>query len=194
MEKSTSEVCHSSLSVHTFTMQSEDILKQFAESICALEALDKPVYVDIQCLKSTKGDIIKEFSAKCEDGPTAWIMVISPDEAQPVLKRNNHLRDQVHGIDWGTGHICIEKLRSITRTLFENNRRVFVKGRQKVAVLTKQLSIPLDNITTLNDCSQLIELRKVFCAPSCVYHREMDDTLACSMKNVGALVSLFMPW
>lgn len=172
----------------------EGSIGEFVKAIWLLEAMDKPVYVDVQCLRSTEGEVIKEFSASCEGGPTAWVLVKSPPGAQPHLEDNEYLRDRIHGIYWCTGFIEENTLRSITKKLFSGTRQLRIKGVRKVSILVEKLDISRQCVDVLFDCPKLKDLCATYKVESCAYHQDMDKNLQCAMKITNALVCNYMAW
>lgn len=173
--------------------RTRSVVNEFIGAIQSIEASDKPVYVDIQCLCSTEGKIIKEFAVSCEGEPTACITVTSPPDATPKVKVNRYLRNRVHGIDWSAGVIDEQTLRLLTEELFCKTS-VCVKGRWKVKILKMKLVIP--SIKVLRGRPRLQDLRTTFARDKtpCAHHQNMNKSSVCSMQNTTSLVSNYIEW
>lgn len=162
-------------------------IEEFRNTIRAMESTSGPIYVDLQCLNSNEGYVIKEFAAKCAGvASAAWIMIRSPSGAFPIARDNSHLLKSVHGISWDAGDIDECQLKAYTRRLF-NNRPVFVKGQQKLNLLATKLGVPEALITSLDTYPSLNRLRSMFSSPPCLYHRRLDNSFLCATKHTHAL-------
>lgn len=167
----------------------EGPIGEFVNNIWTLELMDNPLYVDVQCSRTTEGEVIKEFAAKCKGGPTAWILVKSPQNAQPDIECS-----KTHGICWDQGIIDELMLYSFTKKLFNNFRRVCIKGRRKVKVLVEKLNISRSCIDVLFDAPKLRVLSLLEDKPQCKYHeyfygKDKKRGVECAMENVNTLVS-----
>lgn len=170
--------------------QKTDVLCHFLTSIRAMEAVKYPIYVDIKCLNTNRGYIIKEFSARCLGAPTAWITIKSPAGVIPIQKDNDHLVTSVHGIHWDVGFIDVQQLCMYTNKLFRNNcRPVFVKGIQKVDILANALKIKKELIESLDEFPKLRSLRELYDPPACPYHRQLDKMMSCTLKHTFVLMA-----
>lgn len=177
----------------SFMKSEERFIQMFREDINTLADMNTEIYVDIQCLNSNKGCVIKEFSVTCVGGPTAWILVKCPFDSLPAPD-SQYVSSKLHGITWDTGYIDNLLLRLLTNRLFSQKRPVFVKGRQKVDVLVEMIQIPRLDITSLEDVPKLKALREIYSKTPCPYHQKLDSTLVCTTRHVKALVAYLKTW
>lgn len=165
------------------------ILERFKKAVRELESSENPIYLDVQfLLKSTGGYVIKEFSAQCAGSPTAWITVKSPANARPNAC-NEYTTTRVNGLDWDTGVIELDDLRTTTSELFRKGRRIFMKGVDKVTAVVQILKIPRKDIVELSHLQTLRSLRRhVTMDDECPFHRHLSQSFACAKRHTNALL------
>lgn len=173
----------------TSRFENDLILLGFRLSVLQLADNHNPIYLDVQFLQtSTKEYVIKEFSAQSAGSPTAWITVKSPADVEPNTYTNDYVTTVLNGLEWSTGVIDIDQLRSTTSVLFKNGRRIYMKGLDKIQVVVRILNIPRQDIVDLFFLPKLEILRSnVTMEEECPFHRRLSKSLSCAKRNTHAM-------
>lgn len=156
---------------------------RFRLAVRAMESLKSPMFVDVQCLNSSDGYVIKEIAIVCFGYSPACILVKSPTN---VSLQENGLVVK-HGIDWEMGYIDLDSLIRTTAKLFSSGRTVYVKGPEQAKILTKYLNVPTKTTASLDGAPEYGTLRMHYHKLGdsiCIYHHDK----ACAAANAVALM------
>lgn len=192
-EESPRKVENGGVTLSQSSTDAEKIIERFRDSVSVLEKADEPLYVDIQFLVTEdKEEVIKEFCAECPGFPAAWITVRAPADATPNETQNDFVKRRINGLEWRTGVIELDELRSMTKSLFGDGRQLYTKGLAKVRAITKHFSVSHRNIHDLSDLPCLSDLRRnvrLDDKDECPYHKHTwRSHLACAKKHTRAMI------
>lgn len=149
--------------------------------------------IDIQCFKDNKNRIIpkevgvvalhKEFTAH-------WI--VSPDcnsksLRKEILRQNNWLTVNHHGIEWCEGDVSLKKMQKNLQEICMKADKIYVRGKEKKELLEKVTTREIINLERDNACPPFQKL--TWCEKYCIQHAIKPCYLryACALNNAFRL-------
>lgn len=162
--------------------------------MCQKKQMDKSdwAFVDFQGFKSNSNRfIVKEFAMKTKNikfhdivkSPKANVTAILDEDHQRQAK---WLTENYHGLDWNSGFINLNELRSIIKPILMK-KIIYIKGEEKVKWLKDIL-----NDHKINNCDIIINLETIGCTINlnkkyCTNNQQSKEFRICnkhlSMKN-----------
>lgn len=153
------------------------------------------VIVDIQCVKNHKNVFIpKEVAIVAIDGDYSAHWMIAPSKSidsftYEIKKENNWLKTHKHGLDHFEGEVPLNSLNKVLKELTNKVNRIFVRGREKYAILQKLTSTEVINLEYDNDCPSFDNLP--WCDTYCIQHalKLLHLHYCCALNNAHRLKS-----
>lgn len=148
--------------------------------------------IDIQCFKDNKNRVIpKEVGvvALHKDFSAHWI--VSPEcnsksLRKEILRQNNWLTVNHHGLEWCEGDISSKKMYKNLQEICMRADKIYVRGKEKSELLVKVTTRQVINLEQ-DECPPFQKL--IWCEKYCIQHaiRPCYPRCACALNNAFRL-------
>ena len=149
--------------------------------------------IDFQCFRDNENRVIPKevavLSVK-QDFSAHWItapLYKSNKLKSDVRRTNNWLTLNHHGLDWYDGEVSVKDVYKNLRGICRRADKIYVRGREKAALLSKVTTREIINLELEDDCPPFQKL--TWCENYCMQHaiKPTHIRFSCALNNAYRL-------
>jgi hypothetical protein len=149
--------------------------------------------IDAQFFKDNKNCIIpKEVAVVCLHKNFSAHWIVGPTRnskrlRKEILRQNNWLTLNHHGLEWYEGDISVKKMYKNLEDICKRSNKIYVRGKEKVELLSKLTTREIINLEQVDSCPAFQNLP--WCETYCMQHAIKPSYLryACALNNACRL-------